>query len=111
MTDIKTLKEFLSKISDDAAGDVMLVVDGNLSKLRHISLTDEGDILLVNEASIGTCNRCGGPVFPESEAIDIEAYCPTHDESLYSVEFTANEKQAESQTKTPALLGSKGIFE
>lgn len=37
--------------------------------------------------AIGTCNRCGGNVYPDTIKGYV-AYCPTCDESMYGFEIT-----------------------
>jgi hypothetical protein len=81
MITVSQLIEFLSVYNNDA---IVRTQDGE--QIVNIINTNSGDVILSSVKPIGECNRCHSPVYPTTTEGYV-AYCPDHDEDLYSIEF------------------------
>jgi hypothetical protein len=91
-----TVAELLAVLENfDRKAEVLL---GNGHPVESIDLfcpEEEAPVVIVNDtAPIGRCNRCGGPVYEETDSnIDYPYVCPCCDENKYGIEVTLNQKQ------------------
>lgn len=93
MIDIGQLREMIAvypsnmRVTDEQGNDIVHIVNQ----------LGEDRVILSKNKPIGTCNRCGGYVYPTDTVSEYEypGYCPGHDEDLFEMEFTPLEEEDE----------------
>jgi len=90
MLDIGKLRELIAvypsqmRVTTEQGEDIVHIVNQ----------AGEDRVILSTSKPIGHCSRCGGYVYPTKSCSDkgYAAYCPTHDEDLFTFEFEALEE-------------------